>query len=262
MGMALTGFRPIVELMFSDFIGVCYDQIVNSIAKHRFMQGGTLEVPLVIRAMGGGGTRFGAQHSQTGEGWLLPAPGLKIYAAGTPAQAYHMIRSAVLDPNPVVVLEHKLLFARKGPVQRFEDTVPPIEAPARIRSGDDITIVASLGMVERMLSAGDQLSSRGIAADLYDLRVLRPMRLEPIIESVRRTHRLLVIEENHRPGGWGGEVISTVVSQAFDYLDAPPDHISLPDWPIPYSPALEDAAIPSVNMIVERAAALVTSTKT
>jgi pyruvate dehydrogenase E1 component beta subunit len=149
MGMALTGYRPIVELMFADFMGVCFDQIINSIAKHRFMQGGTLELPLVIRAVGGAGARFGAQHSQTGESWLLSAPGLKVFAAAAPNEAYHLIRAAVRDPNPVVVLEHKLLFTRRGPVQLFDGAVPPVEGPKQLRPGTDITIVASLAMVER-----------------------------------------------------------------------------------------------------------------
>jgi pyruvate dehydrogenase E1 component beta subunit len=249
MGMALTGHRPIIELMFADFMGVCFDQIVNGIAKHRFMQGGTLEVPLLIRAMGGGGTRFGAQHSQTGEGWLLPVPGLKVYTAGTPNDAYHMIRAAVCDADPVIVLEHKLLFGRSGPVTLYEETVPPLDGPKCLRAGEDITIVASLAMVERIEAAATKLETNGISAELFDLRAIRPLQLAPIIESVRKTGRLLTVEENHAPGGWSGEVVARVVVDAFDYLDAPPERLTLPDWPLPYSPQLEDAAIPSVDTI-------------
>lgn len=257
MGMALTGYRPIVELMFADFMGVCFDQIVNGIAKHRFVQGGTLELPLVIRAVGGAGARFGAQHSQTGESWLLPVPGLKVFAAATPNEAYHLIRAAVRDPNPVVVLEHKFLFTRRGPVQLFDDAVPPIEGPKQLRRGNDITIVASLAMVERTQSAAEELERIGISAELFDLRVIRPMCAEAILDSVRSTHRLLVVEENHSLGGWGGELVATVVAEAFDDLDAPPERLTLPDWPMPYSPKLEDAALPSVEAIVAKAHAMV-----
>lgn len=257
MGMALTGYRPIVELMFSDFIGVCFDQIVNEIAKHRFMQGGTLEMPLVIRAIGGGGARFGAQHSQTAEGWLLPAPGLKVWSAASPNEAYHMILAAVADPNPVVIFEHKALLGRSGPVDLLERDVPPIEGPKLLSEGGDITIVGSLGMVERIVAAGNRLREIGILAELFDVRVLRPMSLAPLVNSVRKTHRLLVVEENHRCGGWGAEVIAVVAKEAFDYLDAPPARLTLPDWPMPYTPALEDAAIPSIKEIIETASNLV-----
>lgn len=258
MGMALTGYRPIVELMFSDFMGVCYDQLVNGIAKHRFMQGGRFEVPLVIRAIGGGGTRFGAQHSQTGESWLLHVPGLKVYSASSPAEAYRLIRAAVCDPNPVVVIEHKLLLPRKGPVQLLEgQDVPTFSGPNRLREGSDLTIIASLGMVERIEAAADELTrAADLSAELFDLRVLRPMNLEPIVESVRKTNRLLLVEENHSAGGWAAEVAARVTHEAFDYLDAPPERLTLPEWPMPHSPPLEDAAMPSVQRIVERALAL------
>jgi pyruvate/2-oxoglutarate/acetoin dehydrogenase E1 component len=256
MGMALTGYRPIVELMFADFMGVCFDQIVNGIAKHRFMQGGALRVPLLIRAMGGGGTRFGAQHSQTGEGWLLPAPGLKVYTAATPNDAYHLIRAAVCDPDPVIILEHKLLFGRSGAVTLFGEAVPPVDGPKCLRPGKDITVVASLAMVERIQAAATTLESEGISAELFDLRVIRPMNLTPILESVKGTSRLLVVEENHAPGGWSGEVVARVVAEAFDYLDAPPERLTLPDWPLPYSPQLEDAAIPGADSIVRKVRAI------
>lgn len=256
MGMALTGYRPIVELMFADFMGVCFDQIVNSIAKHRFMQGGTLNVPLVIRTLGGGGVRFGAQHSQTGEGWLLSVPGLKVFCAGTPNEAYHLIRSGCRDPDPVIVLEHKLLLARSGPVQLFDGEVPPLDGPKRIREGRDITIVASLAMVERIAGAGDVLDNAGVSAELFDLRVLRPLNLAPIAESVRKTGRLLLVEENPSLGGWGGTVAAEIAAEVFDYLDGPPERLTLPDWPLPYSPKLEDAALPSVDTITARAMAM------
>lgn len=256
MGMALTGYRPIVELMFSDFMGVCYDQIVNEIAKHRFMQGGKLEVPLVIRAIGGGGARFGAQHSQTAEPWLLSVPGLKLWSAASPNDVYHMILAAVADPNPVVIFEHKALLGRNGPVE-IDEQARAIDGPRLIREGRDVTVVGSLGMVERIVAAGDRLAEAGISAELFDIRVLRPISLSSIVDSVRKTNRLLVVEENHRCGGWGGEVVSVVTQEAFEYLDAPPARLTLPDWPMPYSPGLEDAAIPSVQRIIEAATGLV-----
>jgi pyruvate dehydrogenase E1 component beta subunit len=188
---------------------------------------------------------------------LLSAPGLKVFAAAAPNEAYHLIRAAVRDPNPVVVLEHKLLFTRRGPVQLFDAAVPPVEGPKQLRHGTDITIVASLAMVERIQSAAEELQSTGISAELFDLRVIRPMRATAIIDSVRRTNRLLVVEENHSLGGWGGDLIATVVAEAFDYLDAPPERLTLPDWPMPYSPKLEDAALPSVAAIVATARAMV-----
>jgi pyruvate dehydrogenase E1 component beta subunit len=258
MGMALTGYRPIVELMFSDFMGVCYDQLVNGIAKHRFMQGGLFDVPLVIRAIGGGGTRFGAQHSQTGESWLLGIPGLTVYSAGSPGHAYHLIRAAVLDPNPVVVIEHKLLFARTGAVDLLDaDPIPTISGPRRLREGSDLTVVASLGMVERIEAAAEELARAAVSVELFDLTIIRPMNLAPIIESVRKTNRLLLVEENHSAGGWGAEIAARVTRDAFDYLDAPPERLTLPDWPMPHSPALEDAAIPSIERIVETSLTLV-----
>lgn len=204
MGMAVTGYRPIVELMFADFMGVCFDQIVNGIAKHRFMCGGKVEVPLLIRAMGGGGTRFGAQHSQTGETWVSQFPGLKVLCAATPYDAYHMIRWAVRDNNPVILLEHKALFTRK---QEFELQCPideSVSQPIRVRAGDDITIIATLAMVERALEAAEVLSERGVNAEVINLRALRPLSMTLVLESVKKTSRLLCVEENHSMGGWGG----------------------------------------------------------
>jgi pyruvate dehydrogenase E1 component beta subunit len=257
LGLALTGYRPIVELMFADFMAVCFDQIVNSIAKHRFMQGGTLSVPLVIRTIGGAGTRFGAQHSQTGEAWLLSVPGLKVYTASSPNDAYHLIRSAVRDENPVVVIEHKLLLSRTGQVEIFSGEVPSVDGPKCRRVGTDITIVATLSMVERVQLAATELEKMGVSVEAFDLRVIRPMDLRLILDSVRKTGRLLTVEESPRSGGWSGDLTASVCTEAFDYLDAPPQRLTLPDWPIPYSPRLEDAALPSVERITKVALSMV-----
>jgi len=251
LGMAVTGGRPIVELMFADFMGVCFDQIVNSIAKHRFMCGGRVEVPLVIRAMGGGGVRFGAQHSQTGESWVYQHPGLKVFCPATAADAYELLTYAINDVDPVVVLEHKALMQTKGDVPAAAAPATSLPGPQVLRPGTDVTIVASLAMVRRSLQAADALAERGIEAEVINLRALRPLDTRPIIDSVRRTGALVTVEEAHPVGGWSGDVIAAVASEAFDFIDRPPVRITLPDWPMPYSPELEDAAIPSAERIVD-----------
>jgi acetoin:2,6-dichlorophenolindophenol oxidoreductase subunit beta len=249
LGLALTGYRPIVEIMFADFLGVCYDQIVNGIAKHRFMSGGKVQVPIVIRALGGAGLRFGAQHSQTAESWMLSVPGLKIICPSSPAEAYRMLKAAIRDDNPVLVLEHKALLSMKGPVPvGSEDASMPTGARV-LRPGNDATIVASLAMVGKALTAAELLHGEGIEAEVIDIQVLRPLDVTAVSESVRRTNILVTVEEQSPTGGWSSDVVADVVSQAFDYLDAPPVRITLPDHPLPYSPGLEDALIPSPERI-------------
>ena len=245
LGLALTGYRPIVEIMFADFLGVCFDQIANSIAKHRFMSGGRVKTPLVIRALGGAGLRFGAQHSQTAESWLLSVPGLKIICPSNPGQAYLMLKAAIRDDNPVLVLEHKALLSMKGPVPVGAEEAPMPTGPRIVRPGRHATIVASLAMVGKALAAADKLEAEGIEAEVIDIQVLRPLNVAPIGDSVRRTNILVTVEEQAPTGGWSSDVVADVVSQAFDYLDAPPARITLPDHPLPYSPHLEDALIPS-----------------
>ena len=250
MGMALTGYRPVIELMFADFMGVCFDQIVNSIAKHRFMCGGKVSVPVTIRAMGGGGVRFGAQHSQTGENWVYQFPGLKVFCPASPADAYVLLRQAIDDPDPVIVLEHKALMAVKGEIENDEARWPA-QQPQVVRPGRDVTLVASLAMTRRALAAADALATQGIEAEVIDLRVLRPLIADSIIESVTRTGALVVVEENHESGGWGAEIVARALVGAFDYMDKPPVRVTLPDWPMPFSSVLEDAAVPSVQKIVD-----------
>lgn len=249
LGLALTGYRPIVEIMFADFLGVCFDQIVNGIAKHRFMSGGKVDIPIVIRAIGGAGLRFAAQHSQTAESWMMSVPGLKIVCPSSPAEAYGMLKAAIRDNNPVLVLEHKALLSMKGPVETGVDDVEMPTGPKILRHGADATIVASLAMVGKALAAADQLRAEGIEAEVIDIRTLRPLNVDLICDSVRRTNILVVVEEQARTGGWSSNVVADVVSEAFDYLDAPPARITLPDHPMPYSPALEDAMIPSPETI-------------
>lgn len=248
LGLAITGYRPIAEIMFADFLGVCFDQIVNSIAKHRFMSGGKVKAPLVIRAIGGAGLRFAAQHSQTGESWLLSVPGLTIVCPSSPNEAYGMLRAAIRYDNPVVVFEHKALLSTKGPVD-IGGPVPPLTGPKMLREGRDATIVASLAMVPRSLEAAELLAKDGIEAEVFDIRSLRPMITGPIVESVKKTNILVGVEEQAQVGGWTAEVAAQVTAEAFDYLDAPPARVTLPDYPVPYSPPLEDSVIPSPERI-------------
>jgi len=249
LGLALAGFRPIVEIMFADFLGVCFDQIVNSIAKHRFMSGGQVAVPLVIRAIGGGGLRFGPQHSSTAESWFLSVPGLTIACPSTAAEAYGMLKAAIRTDNPVLLLEHKALLGSKGSVEVGLDELAPLDGAKIVRRGKDATIVASLAMVGRALAAAELLSTEGIEAEIIDLRVLRTMNLQYVFESIRNTNLLVTVEEQAQLGGWGGEVVAQAVHEVFDYLDAPPERICLPEYPVPYSPPLEDGVIPSAERI-------------
>ena len=260
LGLAVTGYRPVVEIMFADFLGVCFDQIANSIAKHNFMSGRRMHVPLVIRAIGGGTLRFGPQHSQTCESWFMNVPGLRIVVPSTPGEAYGMIRAAIRDPDPVLVLEHKGLLATKGSVTFGEQGIRDLDRPQVVRAGKDLTIVASLAMVPRALQAAARLEDLEVSAEVIDLRVIRPFAPATIIESVKKTSRLMTVEEQAVTGGWGGDVLAATVEQAFDYLDAPPMRLGLPELPLPYSPPLEDLCIPSVDRIVEAARAQVART--
>lgn len=256
LGLALTGYRPIAEIMFADFLGVAFDQIVSGIAKHRFMSGGKVRVPLVIRAIGGAGLRFAAQHSQTAESWMLSVPGLKIVCPSNPEQAYLMLKAAIRDDNPVLVLEHKALLSTKGAVPVGTDDVAMPAGPRILREGGHVTIVASLAMVGRALGAADLLAGEGIEAEVIDIQVLRPLDVTPIATSVRKTNNLVVVEEQARTGGWSSNVVADVVEQAFDFLDSPPARVTLPDHPVPYSPGLEDAVLPSPEKIAAAAKAL------
>jgi pyruvate dehydrogenase E1 component beta subunit len=250
IGMALVGFRPVAEMMFSDFAAVAFDQIVNEAPKYLFMSAGQMNVPLVIRCTGGGGLRFGSQHSSTTESWYLTIPGLKVVAASTPQDAYGLMLSAIADPNPVMYLEHKKLLGSSGPLDTSEGPVPLGKARV-LRSGDDITLVATLAMVPVALEAAERLASEGVEAEVIDLRSLLPFDADTVVESVRRTGRLITIEEQPVYGGWGSSVAAEVVDQAFDYLDHPPLRLGTPAAPIAFSSVLEDAAIPSVERVVE-----------
>ena len=251
MGAAMTGLRPIAELMFSDFFAVSWDMVANQIAKTRYMTDGQVALPLVLRTANGAGLRFGAQHSQSVENWVMAIPGLKVVAPSTPADMKGLLAGAVRDDDPVIVCEHKALFAEKGEVPDGEHVLRLGEA-AILREGSDVTLVALAAMVPRALAAAERLSTdHGIDADVIDLRSLIPLDAQAILRSVAKTSRLFTVEENPRVGGWGAEIVSLVADEGFYSLDAPLVRITTPHIPLPSAAALEDLAVPSVDRIVE-----------
>jgi len=251
MGAAMTGLRPIAEIMFSDFFGVCWDMIANEIAKTRYMTNGQIALPLVIRTANGGGARFGAQHSQSVENWAMAIPGLKIVAPSTPADVKGLIAAAVRDPDPVIVFEHKSLYAVKGEVPDGE-VLDTLGTAKILRRGKDCTIVALALMVPRALEAAERLDRQdGISCEVVDVRSLVPLDTQTILGSVGKTARLFTVEENPRLCGWGAEVASIVAEECFWSLDAPIVRITSPHVPLPAADRLEDATIPSVDRIVD-----------
>jgi pyruvate dehydrogenase E1 component beta subunit len=250
MGAAMTGLRPIAELMFSDFFAVTWDMVVNQIAKARYMTDGQMSLPLVLRTANGSGLRFGAQHSQSVENWAMAIPGLKVVAPSNPADMKGMLAAAIRDQDPVIVCEHKALFAEKGEVPDGEHVVPLGEATV-VREGADVTIVALAAMVPRALAAAQRLDAEhGIDAEVIDLRTLIPLDAQAILRSVAKTSRLFTVEENPRVGGWGAEIVSLVADEGFYSLDAPMVRITTPHIPLPSAAALEDLAVPSTERIV------------
>jgi pyruvate dehydrogenase E1 component beta subunit len=251
MGAAMTGLRPVAELMFSDFFAVTWDMVVNQIAKTRYMTDGQVSIPLVLRTANGAGLRFGAQHSQSVENWAMAIPGLKVVAPSNPADVVGLMAAAIRDPDPVIFCEHKGLFATKGDVPDGEHFVPLGEA-AVLREGHDCTIVALAAMVPRALEAAGRLAQdHGIDAEVIDLRTLIPLDAQAVLRSVEKTSRLFTVEENPRALGWGAEVAAIVVDEGFYSLDAPIVRITTPHIPLPSAAILEDAAIPTVARIVE-----------
>lgn len=251
MGAAMTGLRPIGELMFSDFFAVTWDMVVNQIAKTRYMTDGQIALPLVLRTANGGGLRFGAQHSQSVENWAMAIPGLKVVAPSNPADMHGLLAAAIRDPDPVIVCEHKALFAVKGDVPDGEHVVPLGQA-AIVREGADCTIVALAAMVPRAAEAAERLAAdHGIDAEVIDLRTLIPLDAKAILASVAKTSRMFTVEENPRVGGWGAEIVSLVADEGFYSLDAPLVRITTPHIPLPSAAVLEDLAIPSTDRIVE-----------
>jgi pyruvate/2-oxoglutarate/acetoin dehydrogenase E1 component len=251
MGAAMTGLRPIGELMFSDFFAVAWDMVANQIAKTRYMTDGQVSLPLVINTANGGGLRFGAQHSQSIENWAMAIPGLKVVAPSSPADMMGLMAAAIRDPDPVIVCEHKGLLASKGEVPDGE-VIEELGRARILREGTDCTIVALAAMVPRAVEAADRLQAEhGISAEVIDLRSLVPLDVSSVLTSVEKTSRLFTVEENPRLCGWGAEIVSIVADEGFWSLDAPLVRITTPHIPLPAAATLEDLAIPSVERIVE-----------
>ena len=253
IGAAQAGMRPILEIMFIDFITLALDQIANQAAKAHLMSGGQLSVPLVVRTQGGAGYRSGAQHSQSLESWLTHLPGLKVVMPSRAVDAAGLLASAVADPNPVVFVENKTLYFRREEVP--DDPPPvPLGRAETLRPGRDVTIVALSRLVGDALAAAERLAGEGVEAEVIDPRTLVPLDLDAIVESVRRTNRLVIAHEAVEHGGVGAEIAAEVQAAAFDHLDAPIERVGAPFTPVPVSPPLEDAYLPGADEV--RAAAL------
>jgi acetoin:2,6-dichlorophenolindophenol oxidoreductase subunit beta len=251
MGAAMTGLRPIAEIMFADFFAVCWDIVANEIAKSRYMTNGQVSFPLVIRSGNGGGLRFGAQHSQSIENWAMAIPGLKVVAPSNAEDVVGLFAAAVRDPDPVLFFEQKSLYAVKSEVPDGE-IVDELGKAKVLRDGDDATIVALAAMVPRALAAAEELaSSFGIQCTVVDVRSLVPVDTQTILREVAKTGRLFTVEENPRLCGWGAEIVSIVAEEAFNDLDGPLIRITTPHIPLPAADALEDLAMPSAQRIVE-----------
>jgi pyruvate dehydrogenase E1 component beta subunit len=249
MGAAMNGLRPVAEIMFSDFFAVCWDIIANQIAKARYMTDGQVTLPLVIRTANGGGARFGAQHSQSVEAWAMAIPGLKVVVPSTPVDVIGLLAAAIRDPDPVIVVEPKALYATKSEVPDGE-VVDALGVARVVREGADLTVCALGGMVPRALEAAERLADEGAGdIEVLDVRSLVPLDTSRILASVSKTSRLMTVEENPRLCGWGAEVVSIVGEEAFFDLDAPPLRITTPHIPLPAADSLEDLAMPSVDTI-------------
>ena len=250
-GAAMTGLKPIAEIMFSDFFAVCWDIVVNQIAKTRFMSAGQCTFPLVIRSANGGGARFGAQHSQSVENWAMAVPGLKVVAPSNPADIKGLLAAAIQDPDPVLFFEQKSLYGIKGEVPDG-DHVDQLGKAKVLREGSDVTIVALAAMVPRAMKAAETLANdHNISAEVVDVRSLVPLDVSTIFASVSKTNRLVTVEENPRLCGWGAEVSSLVAEELFWDLEGPIVRVTTPHIPLPSADILEDAVMPSPQRIVD-----------
>jgi pyruvate/2-oxoglutarate/acetoin dehydrogenase E1 component len=261
VGAAIGGLRPIADVQYGDFLFLAMDQIVNQAAKMTYMSGGTVKVPMVMRVPVGA-TRRGAQHAQSLEAFLAHVPGLKVVAPSTAYDAKGLLKSAVRDENPVLIFEHKLLYGSKGPRSEKgalspigevpdEEYLVPIGQGVIRREGRDVTIVGKLLTVYRALAAAEELAREGIEAEIIDPRTLVPLDKELILESVRKTGRLVIVEEDNLTGGWAGEIAAIVAEEAFFWLDAPVKRVSAPDTPVPFAPVMEQFYVPSEERIIE-----------
>ncbi len=256
-GAAMTGMRPILEIQFMDFITLSMEQLVLQAAKLRFMLGGKVNIPFVLRTPAGAGTGAAAQHSESLENWFVHVPGIKVVMPSTPADAKGLLLGAIEDPNPVIFVEHKLLYRHKGPVPEGYTPIPLSQTQVK-REGADLTIVATSLMVLRALEAAETLAQEGIQVEVVDPRTLKPLDEQPIIDSVKKTSRVLIVHEACKTGGYGGELAAIIAgSEAFDYLDAPIRRLAGLDMPVPYNRELERRMVPQVEDIVDAARKLV-----
>lgn len=250
IGASLVGFRPVAEIMYIDFITQCMDQIVNQAAKMRYMLGGKIKVPIVIRTQGGGGRANAAQHSQSLETWFMHVPGLKVIMPSTPYDAKGLLKTSIRDNNPIIFIEHKLLYTTKGQVPEEEYLLPLGVADIK-REGKDVTIVAYSRMVLFALEAAVRLEREGIDVEIIDPRTLTPLDINTIINSVKKTKRVVIVEEGCKTAGVGAEITAQIIEYAFDYLDAPILRVAARDVPVPCAPVLEKATLPDVTNIVD-----------
>jgi pyruvate dehydrogenase E1 component beta subunit len=256
VGAALAGLKPIVEFMTFNFAMQAMDHLINSAAKTRYMSGGQVDVAMVFRGPNGAAARVGAQHSQDFSSWYSHVPGLKVIAPSNAADAKGLLKAAIRDPNPVIFLENEILYGASSPVPKLDDYVLPIGRARVVRAGNDVTIIAwSIGMTYA-LKAADELANENISAEVIDLRTLKPMDIETIVESVKKTGRLVTVEEGWRQSGVGAEIAARMMEEAFDYLDAPVARVTGKDVPMPYAANLEKLALPSVAEVVEAAKAV------
>jgi len=256
VGAAACGLRPVIELMFVDFIGVALDQLYNQAAKMKYMFGGKAQLPLVMRAACGAGIGAAAQHSQCLEAWFMHVPGLKVVMPSTPYDAKGLLISAIRDNNPVIFLEHKMLYGVEGEVSEKDYTIPLGKAEIK-REGKDVTLVATAQMVHVCLAAAEKLAADGISVEVVDPRTLSPLDEEGILQSVRKTHRLVIVHEEVKFAGSGAEIAALAAEKAFDYLDAPIIRVAAPFTPVPFSPALEKAFIPGEEDVIKAVKAVV-----
>lgn len=251
VGAAIQGLRPVAEIMFADFAGVCFDQIVNSAAKYRFTSGGQTSVPLTICMANGSGAGFGPQHSQMGENWFLNIPGLKIVTPGTVEDHYGLLRSSIRDDNPVLFFTHKNLFALKGrvPAEPSDEALIVLGQASVVTVGSAVTVVANQQMRHRAVEAAQLLTEEGIDIEVIDPRTLVPFDMDTVITSLSKTSRLLVVQEGPPDGGWGATLVSRVASQHFELLDAPPTLLASDNISVPFAASMELASIPDAARI-------------
>jgi pyruvate dehydrogenase E1 component beta subunit len=256
LGAAITGMRPVVDIMFGDFVTLIMDQVVNQAAKTRYMSGGSLTAPLTVRTTLGATRRSAAQHSQSLHAWLAHVPGLKVALPSTPYDAKGLYKTAIRDDDPTILFEDKMMFATKGPVPEEEYLIPFGEADVK-REGDDLTVIATSSMVHVALEAADRLAEDGISAEVVDPRTLVPLDRDALVASAAKTGRVIVVDEGHRSYGASAELAAVVSEGAFWHLDAPVLRLGAMDVPIPFSPVLEDETVPTVERLLESARQLI-----